>query len=55
LGEYLAMGKAIISTPLSNKLPEDFIHGKIIHIISNLEELKNAILLIIEDNSYRKG
>ena len=55
LGEYLAMGKAIISTPLSNELPEDLSHGLNIHIISNLEELKKAIKLLINDNSYREG
>ena len=54
LGEYLAMGKAIISTPLSNQLPEDLIHGSNIHIISNLEELKTAVKLLIEDNIYRQ-
>jgi len=54
LGEYLAMGKAIISTPLSNELPEDLLHGKNIHFISNPEELKNAISSIIADKSYRE-
>jgi len=32
LGEFLSMGKAIISSPLSNELPEEFVHGKNIHI-----------------------
>lgn len=54
LGEYLAMGKAIVSTPLSNKLPKDLVHGTSIHVISNPEELKNSISLIIGDNAYRQ-
>lgn len=55
LGEFLAMGKAIISTPLSNQLPEDLIHGKHIHIVSNMDELKSAINLILTDDDYRKS
>lgn len=54
LGEYLAMGKAIISTPLSNELPEDLVHGENIHIISRSDELREAISLLISDNFYRK-
>lgn len=53
LGEYLAMGKAIISSPLSNKLPENLVDGKNIHTISNPNELKEGISLLISDNSYR--
>jgi hypothetical protein len=54
LGEFLAMGKAIISTPLSNELPEKLIHGKNIHIITNDIELSEAIQLLITNNAYRK-
>lgn len=54
LGEYLSMGKAIISTPLSNKLPESMVHGENIHFISTPYEMKDAISLLISDNSYRK-
>lgn len=53
LGEFLAMGKAIISTPLSNQLPADLIHGKHIHIVSDIEELKSAINLILTNDNYR--
>jgi len=55
LGEFLAMGKAIISTPLSNQLPEDLVHGKNIHIVTNIEELKSAINLILTNDQYRKS
>jgi len=54
LGEYLAMSKAIVSTPLSNQLPEELVHGKNIHIISNKDELKYALDLLLKDESYRK-
>ena len=48
------MGKAIISTPLSNELPGTFEHGKNIHIIQNLDELKSAVNLLLEDSNYRE-
>ena len=54
LGEFLAMGKAIISTPLSNELPEKLIHGKNIHIVTNDIELSEAIHLLTTNGAYRK-
>jgi glycosyltransferase involved in cell wall biosynthesis len=54
LGEYLAMGKAIISTPISNQLPEALVHGKNIHIISNKDELKDALESLLINEKYRK-
>ena len=53
LGEYLAMGKAIISTPLSNNLPEELVHGKNIHFISNVNDMKVEIDFMLENNNYR--
>jgi hypothetical protein len=54
LGEFLAMGKAIISTPLSNELPEQLTHGVNIHIITDDSELENAIHLLLMNQDYRK-
>ena len=54
LGEFLAMGKAIISTPLSNELPEKLVHGKNIHIVTNDSELVEAIQLLTTNDNYRK-
>lgn len=54
LGEYLAMGKAIISSALSNELPENMVHGKNIHFISDVDELEESISFLLSDNSYRK-
>ncbi len=55
LGEYLALGKAIISTPLSNDLPAPLIHGKHIHIIpnDNEDEIKKAVEFLIHNYDYR--
>jgi glycosyltransferase involved in cell wall biosynthesis len=54
LGEYLAMGKAIISTPISNELPEELKHGENIHIIQTTRELENAVSLLLTDKDYRE-
>jgi glycosyltransferase involved in cell wall biosynthesis len=54
LGEYLAMGKAIISTPIINDLPVPLEHGINIHIVSGEEEeIKDAIGKICSDDLYR--
>jgi len=53
LGEYLAMRKAIITTPISNQLPETLAHGKHAHIVSNSNDISAAIKLLLEDKQYR--
>ncbi len=55
LGEYLAMGKCIVSTALSNDLPAPLIHGKHIHLVDNTEEsMREAVAYIIKHPEYRK-
>lgn len=55
LGEYLCMGKAIISSPLLREMPgEGLIHGKDIHIVNSLEEIYDAVVKINSDAHYRK-
>lgn len=53
LGEFLCMGKAIISTPLSNELPASLVHAESIHIVENQQQLIDAIDLINNDDKYR--
>ncbi len=57
LGEYLAMGKAIISTPLSNDLPEPLVHGIHIHIVPDHSKktISKAILFILQNPDYRRN
>lgn len=43
LGEFLALGKAIISTPLSNMLPSPLVSGENIVIVCSENEVHNAI------------
>ena len=55
LGEYLALGKAIISTPLSNDLPAPLIHGVNIHYVDDdIESMKKAIIYIINHPDYKE-
>jgi glycosyltransferase involved in cell wall biosynthesis len=54
LGQYLAMGKAIVSMPLQNDLPQSFEHGKNIHFVNNQEQLNEAVAKILSNNEYRK-
>lgn len=54
LGEYLALGKCIISTPLSNDLPHPLEHGVNIHYVDASESsMKNAIEYILSHPEYR--
>ena len=53
LGEFLAMGKAIISTPLKNDLPAPLVHGEQIHYVNSCAELEEAVRLLSSDSDYR--
>ncbi|MDP2452521.1 MULTISPECIES: hypothetical protein [unclassified Kaistella] len=54
LGQFLAMGKAIISTPFQNALPEDLVHSKNIHFVSDRNEMDVAVEKLLHDENYRK-
>ncbi len=55
LGEYLAMGKCIVSTKLSNDLPAPLEHGKNIHFVENDKEaMKEAVRFIVCHPEYRE-
>jgi glycosyltransferase involved in cell wall biosynthesis len=54
LGEFFAMGKAIISTPLGNEMPVELIHGEQIHFVESETEIENAVQRIITDHNYRR-
>lgn len=54
LGEYMALGKAIQSTPLSNDLPAPLVHGKHIHVTgATQEEIADAIKYMLSHPDYR--
>jgi len=55
LGEYLALGKAIISTPLSNDLPAPLTHGVNIHFVEDdIDSMKAAIAYIVRHPDYKE-
>lgn len=54
LGEYLALGKCILSTPLSNDLPAPLLHGVHIHYVeSDIDSICDSITYIISHKDYR--
>jgi glycosyltransferase involved in cell wall biosynthesis len=55
LAEYLALGKAIISTPIVRELPAPLVHGCHIHYVDgSLDSMRAAIQLLLDDHDYRK-
>ena len=54
LAEYLCMGKAIISTPLTREMPAPLEHGKHVHFVNSVEEIYDAVVKINSDAQYRK-
>ena len=55
LGEYLALGKCIVSSKLQNDLPFPLEHGKNIHFVENTQDaMGEAIEYIISHPDYRQ-
>lgn len=53
LGEYLAMGKVIISTPISNLLPSSLENFKNIFIVETPKEMENGVSTLLSDEKLR--
>lgn len=53
LGEYMAIGKAIISMNFINQLPYELINEHHIHFVSDVSELDSAVKKIVDDDIYR--
>jgi glycosyltransferase involved in cell wall biosynthesis len=55
LGEYLALGKAIISLPIERALPAPLEHGVHLHLIDGSpESFDDALDLLRRNHSYRR-
>jgi len=54
LGEFMAMGKAIISTSFKNEMPIPLTHGKNIHFIDGDDNLELIIEHFVNNPSYRQ-
>lgn len=51
LGEYIALGKAIISTPLSNEMPGKFVDGEHYIEVHDENEIENAVRKLHQDRA----
>lgn len=54
LGEYLKLGKAILSFPIYNSMPGKFINGKHFHQLEDIKLIKSDLLFLFKNDSYRK-
>ena len=55
LAEYLCMGKAIISSPLTRELPgPGLVHGENVHFVSSPEDIYPAVCKLRDDEAYRR-
>jgi hypothetical protein len=55
LAENMALGKAIISTPLRRAVPAPTVHGEHIHFVDgSVESFREAISVICGDDAYRR-
>ena len=55
-GEYLALGKAILSTPLKRELPAPLEHGRHIHFVGEtIEEMREGIEFLRTRPVYRRS
>lgn len=54
LGEQLALGKAIVTTPIEKALPAPLTHGEHVHIVDgSVDSMVEAIELLRTDHDYR--
>jgi hypothetical protein len=55
LGEYLALGKAVVSLPLHRALPAPLVHGQHVHYVDDdVAAIRDAVRRIIDDHDYRR-
>jgi hypothetical protein len=54
LGEFLALGKAILSLPLSREMPSPLVHGEHVHYVDDDQQaMMEGIARISRDHAYR--
>ena len=56
LAEFLRLGKAIVSLPLSREMPAPFVHGEHFHLIDGSSEaIQEAVRTIVSNPDYRRS
>jgi hypothetical protein len=54
LAEFLRLGKAIVTLPLSRAMPAPVVHGEHVHIVDgSFETIQDAVRTITTDSAYR--
>jgi glycosyltransferase involved in cell wall biosynthesis len=54
LGEFMALGKAMVSLPLSREMPSPLVHGEHVHYVEDDEaSIKAGIEQLLGDDPYR--
>ena len=54
LGEFLALGKAIISLPLTRRVPGELRHGEQLHFVADEQDaMQAAVARLLRDSAYR--
>src|SRR5207248_8247403 len=55
LGEFLALGKAIITLPLTRQLPSPLEHGTHVHVVDGSPaSIESAVDRLLSDTEYRE-
>lgn len=55
LGEFLALGKAIVSLPLTRRMPAPFEHGQHAHFVEDDQAvIEEGVRRVLGDSSYRQ-
>jgi hypothetical protein len=54
LGEFLALGKAMVSLPLTRQMPADLSHGEAVHLVADDQDsISEGVGRILGDAAYR--
>jgi hypothetical protein len=54
LGEYLALGKAILSMPITRSLPAPLVAGEHLHVVDGPAGIEGALRVLLKDHDYRR-
>lgn len=55
LGEYLKLGKAILSFPIGNAMPGEFTVGKHYHQVEDIKKISDELQYLYKNDAYRNS
>jgi hypothetical protein len=54
LGEFLALGKAVLSLPLTRRVPGQLLHGEQLHFVNDTDDsIAEGVARVLSDHAYR--